>query len=819
MRVPAAIAAIPLLAGSAAGVLLVDHIPERLILAFAATAIFGVLAAFGFLEEDLPPAVVVTLVCAYASAGLSIGLVSARAAYAPSLLQWFESRAPEASAPVAVEGIIREDAALSEFGASLAIGVRRVSATGGAARAVLGGVRMAVGGRVSATHLAQWRAGRVVRISALLRRPTVFRDPGVQDDTRALARRGVVLIGSVKSASLVEVLDRGSVLEEVAAAVRARVRRVLSARIGPLSSRSAAIATAILIGDRTGLSEPDERRLRDGGTYHVIAISGGNIAILTAMLMGIARLLRLPLRIAAAVSIAVLLFYGEVAGGAASVERAVSGAVVFLAAYLLDHRGSPLNTISVAGVVGAAASPVATLDPGFLLSFGATAGIMLGVPRLMPPDRQAGGWIHSAGRAAWGLLAATLCAEIALTPIAAVLFSRITAAGLLLNFAAIPLMTVVQAGSMVLAVLGDSGRWAADPIALIVHRCATGLVESARLVDVAPWLARDVSPPAWWLCASYYLACAGVLWLRQGSLPRFGAAGVLMLSGFLIVASPSFSSSGQVPPPAESTLRVVVLDVGQGDATILTLPDGTSLLIDCGGLAGTSFDMGGRVVLPALRALGVRRLHALVLTHGDPDHIGGAEAVTQRMRPHNVWEGVPVPPHSGLRALMARAGETHAVWRTVRPGDLERVAGVEIRILHPPPPDWERQRVRNDDSIVIQVDYGDVSILLPGDIGAATERTLVRSLQLRPTVILKAAHHGSATSSSDQFLEATRPDVVVFSSGRDNRFGHPASVVVERVARRGVPMLNTADDGAVFVETDGKKVEVTGWTGRTMTIR
>ncbi|CAN5777630.1 DNA internalization-related competence protein ComEC/Rec2 [soil metagenome] len=819
MRVPAAIAAIPLLAGSAAGVVLVDHIPERLILAFAATAMFGLLAAFGFLEEDLPLAVVVTLVGAYTSAGLSMGLASARAAYTPSLLQWFASHAPEASAPVAVEGIIREDAAPSEFGAAMAIGVRQVPATGEASWAVRGGVRVAVGGNLSATHLSQWRVCRVVRMSALLRRPTVFRDPGVQDDTRQLARRGVVLVGSVKSASLVDVLERGSALEERAAAVRARVRRVLSARIGPFGSRSAAIATAILIGDRTGLSEPDERRLRDGGTYHVIAISGGNIAILTAMLMGIARLVRVPLRIAAVVSIAVLLFYGEVAGGAASVERAVSAAVVFFAAHALDHRGSPLNTISVAGLIGTAASPVAALDPGFLLSFGATAGIMLGVPRLMPLSRQAGGWLQSTVRATLGLLAATLCAEIALAPIAAVLFSRITAAGLALNFAAIPLMTVVQAGSMVLAVLGDAGRWAADPMALIVHQCATGLVESARLVDIAPWLARDVSPPAWWLCAAYYLACAGVLWSRQFSLPRFGAAGVLMLSGILIVASPSFSSSGQVPPPPEGTLRVVVLDVGQGEATIVTLPDGSSLLIDSGGLAGTSFDIGGRVVMPALRAFGVRQLHALVLTHGDPDHTGGADAVIQRMRPHNVWEGVPVPPHPGLRALSARAGEVDAVWRTVRPGDLERAAGVEIRILNPPPPDWERQRVRNDDSIVLQVDYGDVSILLPGDIGADSERTIVGPLQLRPTVILKAAHHGSATSSSDEFLEATRPDAVIFSSGRDNRFGHPAPVVVERFGTRKVPMFNTAEDGAVFVETDGKKVEVRGWTGRTMKIR
>jgi competence protein ComEC len=154
----------------------------------------------------------------------------------------------------------------------------------------------------------------------------------------------------------------------------------------------------------------------------------------------------------------------------------------------------------------------------------------------------------------------------------------------------------------------------------------------------------------------------------------------------------------------------------------------------------------------------------------------------------------------------------------VRPGDVERAGGVEIRILHPPAPDWERQRVRNDDSVVIELRYHDVSILLPGDIGAEVERALIPQLRLGSVVILKAAHHGSATSSSEAFIEATDPRAVIFSAGRNNRFGHPAPVVVQRFVRRGVEMFNTAHDGAVFVETDGNTVEVRGWrTGRTMT--
>ena len=135
---------------------------------------------------------------------------------------------------------------------------------------------------------------------------------------------------------------------------------------------------SILIGDRTGLSDEDERRLQDAGTYHVIAISGGNIAILTAVLVFVARASRVHYRAAALVSIVILLFYAQVAGGSPSVSRAVAAAVVFLCAVIVDHRGAPLNVVAVAGILGVAAIPVSVLDAGFLLSFGATAGIILG---------------------------------------------------------------------------------------------------------------------------------------------------------------------------------------------------------------------------------------------------------------------------------------------------------------------------------------------------------------------------------------------------------------------------------------------------------
>ena len=200
------------------------------------------------------------------------------------------------------------------------------------------------------------------------------------------------------------------------------------------------------------------------------------------------------------------------------------------------------------------------------------------------------------------MLAATLCAEIAIAPIAASFFSRLTAAGLVVNFAAIPLMTVVQCASMVLLALSPASDTAADAVAIVVHVAASGLLESSRFVELAPWLARDVPAPAWWLCAVYY-AAAALLLVR----PTRGRMALLVAATTCLVTGPRFAARGLVPLPEPGRLRVVVLDVGQGDATLIVPPRGDAVLVDTGGLAGTTFDIGTRVLVPALRALGIAR--------------------------------------------------------------------------------------------------------------------------------------------------------------------------------------------------------------------
>jgi competence protein ComEC len=846
MRAPAVLLAIPLAVGCAAGLTIGERAPDVFRICAAASALLALLGAIGALASGTDTAAECT-VCLVAGAfvvGLSFGADAAMRAYRSPLVEWFNAH-HSGTGPLVVRGQLREDAAQTPMGVSLVVDVREVEPCGAADHGpaphracwMRGGVRLSVLGSLVSGAMGQWRAGRRVQVTATLRQPVTYRNPGVPDEQRALARRGIALVGSVKSAAMVEVLARGSRAAEWASSFRAWVRSVLAATVAPWSERSAGVAAAIVIGDRTGLAQDDEERLQAAGTYHVIAISGGNIAILTVLLLGAGRWLGTSPRFGAAVAIVVLLSYSQITGPAPSVDRAIAAAVLFLGGRLLELRAPSINILAVAATAGLSSSPTAVFDPGFLLSFGATLGILIGVPR--PPQSRTSravarqgtvapiAALRWLGRGAITLMTATAAAEVALAPIGAALFGRVTCAGLLLNVAAIPLMTVIQAGS-----LATLGAWLFDrdfarACGYVVHASARGLVDSARIVDLAPWVSRELAPPSWWLLAAYYGAL--VLALLRTRVTR-AAAALTACFGLLIVIGPNATTRDGVTLPRPDVMRLVFLDVGQGDATLLMFPGPRAFLIDAGGLPaaplqdpmdGPAFDIGARVVSRALRAFGVRSLDTFVLTHADPDHIGGARTILSSFRPRAIWEGVPVPPHEPLRWLADTADRIGAEWRTVVAGDHLRIANVDIHVLHPPPPEWERQRVRNDDSVVVAVRFGDVSVILPGDIGREGEAHALGHLDELGTpriTVLKAPHHGSATSSTQEFLEHVHPSAVIFSAGRANRFGHPAPVVVERYRAMGTTMFSTAEDGAVILDTDGESVEIRTWSGRVVTM-
>jgi competence protein ComEC len=725
------------------------------------------------------------------------------------------------------------------------IGKEVGSESQGTSRAVQGGLLVTVVGSLAPSSIDEWRAGRRVRMPVQLHRPGRYLDPGVSDGERRLARSGTTLVGTVKSGALVETIGYGGWWSEAAGAVRLFARRAIARAVGRWSPQSAAIVTAIVIGDRAGLDDDVQRRLQEAGTYHVIAISGGNIAILAGLLVGVFRLTGCLGRGAMFAAIGALVAYASLVVGGASVARATLMAVLYFAARAFDQRSPPLNVLWVAVALLVVTAPLSIADPAFGLTFGATLGILIVAPLVTQrstqnpqqrvfsacsacPERMRRS-VSALNGVARGIFVASLAAEAMLFPVGALVFSRVTFAGLGLNFLAIPLMGVAQlAGMAVVPAMLISTRLA-TAAGWIAHVGAGGLVWSADLVRFAPVVTYRVAPPGWSAVVIYYvsLAACWALW-RRSKVPAItarwpgrrllarvhrAAMAAALASALWILAQPWTLRAMR----GEGLLHMTFLDVGQGESLLVRFPRGSTMLVDAGGLAGSpGFDIGDRVVAPVLRQEGIRRLDSVVLTHGDPDHIGGAAAIVREFRPREVWEGIPVPRFEPLTALRVEAQAVGAHWRNVYRGDRLAVDGVDIEAVHPGPADWERQKVRNDDSIVLDVRWRDVSVLLTGDVGREVERTLAAGTQPAAVRVLKVPHHGSLTSSSPEFVQAIHPQIAVFSAGRANHFGHPAPAVLQRYRDIGAAIFRTDQDGAITVDTDGYSIDVRTFTGRTL---
>ena len=837
MRVAVALPTSGLLVGCVLGALWPDAPFVFLITLLIASAIFAV-AAFYAASRFLFAA---CLIVCFAAGGMLLAVREWQEDWRPTLKVAFESIArderhelqasgrlvpEEGSASVVVVGVLQSDAAPTSGGAiSLNLATRwigRVRSAGGridpAANPVTGGLLLTVVGALAAEHQHEWRAGRLIRAPAQIHLPSFYLDPGVPDQRRVLARRGTVLVGTVKSAALVEVEARGSPVSEAAASIRALSRQAIASSVGGWSARAAGIVTAIVIGDRSGLDESVERRLQEAGTYHVIAISGGNIAILAGLTLVIFRVAGFLGRGAIVSAMGGLVGYGYLVGGGASVDRATMMAVVYLAGRALDLRGPPMNALVLVAGILLAIDPLSIVDPAFLLTFGATVAIIATsaevdvrkLPRLATPLA--------------GMLVASVAAEAALLPVSATIFSRVTFAGLALNFLAIPLMAVAQISGMVIVPLFVASERLASVVGWVAYLGAEGLVRTADLVSYAPFVTWRVAPPNLLASALYYLAALSAwhLWRRRvhvtGSAESRATAGVrrsaaviALLSALWIVGEPwtRMRASG------DGRLHVTFIDVGQGDSALVRFPRGTTLLVDAGGLPGSgSFDIGDRVVAPVLRESGVRRLGTIALTHGDVDHIGGAGSAILEFRPWEIWEGVPVPRSGALQAIHESAAVVHSQSRNVQTNDAMFVDGVAVIVRHPTLPDWERQDPRNDDSIVLELRWRDISIVLTGDISAEVEREIASNFPPAPLRVIKVPHHGSITSSSSAFVRALNPRVAVVSVGRSNRFGHPAPVVLQRYEEVQAAVFRTDRDGAVSVDTDGTSLDVHTFTGK-----
>ncbi len=713
---------------------------------------------------------------------------------------------PRHSQPVLARVVLREDAGRRDGFVSLRVAVTALQDAAGWTT-VEGGAALSVSGDVPARVLESWHEGVTLEMPVTFRRPARFLNDGVPNDELARALSGTSVLGTVKSRRLVEQVHEGGWLDRTAAGARRRIRHTVASAVGHDDPVSGAVVTAVLIGDDSGLPDDLRERWQMAGTYHVLAISGGNIAVVVLLAMGCGLSTGRSPRVAACLALLVLAGFAIVVTSGVSVRRATLMAALHLVARAIDHRTSSWHVLAVAVAAMVVADPLSLRDAGFLLTCGATLALIGSVRRAGPASAPT--------LLRWLVLSvwATLAVEAVVFPIGLWFFGRVSLAGIPLNIVAVPLMTVAQVAGLACVALDAVGGgvraagWVAQHAVSVLDWCTT----ISQGVPGLVWLAPRPAVP---LLVVYYMAL-GAWWAGPRAATVAAGALALCTAAVLAVGPARLTTAWQ----QTSGLHVTVLDVGQGESLLVETDQGR-LLVDAGGRPfGEGTEIGRRVVVPAIWARGATSLDALLITHADPDHVGGAGAVFDALAVGALWLGVDVPNHLPTRELRDRAVALRVPVIHQRDGRRAAWGGARIRVLHPPEPDWERRRVRNDDSVVLEIVYGDVAVLLAGDISAEVERRILSSLTPAPIRVLKVAHHGSRTSSTAALVEGWRPDVALVSCGRGNTFGHPAPEVLARLTAAGATVLRTDADGQIMLWTDGRQVRARTYRGRHVWVR
>ncbi|HEX7219927.1 MAG TPA: DNA internalization-related competence protein ComEC/Rec2 [Burkholderiales bacterium] len=603
-----------------------------------------------------------------------------------------------------------------------------------------------------------------------LRRPHGHVNPYGFDYEAWLLERGVGATGYVRNKAAQRKLgSRNGFLDWIEKA-REAVRDRFQSQLG--ATPAAGILAALAVGDQRAISAEEWRLFNRTGVTHLMSISGLHVTLVSGLAAWLvafgwrrwpAAALRLPARKAAAIAaIAAALGYTLLAGFAVPAQRTFYMVSVVALALWLGRISSPARTLALALAVVVAADPWAPLAPGLWLSFGAVALIFYVAVR----EWRVLQW----ARMQWAI-------TIGLAPAALVLFGQVSLAGPLANALAIPLVSVVITPLALLAVifpfeiLVQAAAWLVEWLLVFLEWCAA-LPGALWQQHVPPWWAALLAI----LGAAWMLAPRGVPWRTSG----------------LALMAPAFALAPAAPAAGEAW--ITTLDVGQGLAVVVRTASRT-LLYDAGPTYGPEADSGGRIVVPLLRAAGVAGVDMLVLTHEDTDHLGGALTVLETLQVRALASSLP--RGHALHALAPARSRCAA-------GAAWEWDGVRFEFLHPGP-GWENVR-RNNQSCVLRVEAGGNSMLLAGDIERAAEVSLIEK-QIRTNVLL-VPHHGSRTSSSEEFIAAVAPRWAVVAAGYRNRFGHPAREVLERYERAGIGVLRTDRDGAVSVLLKRDALEV-----------
>ncbi|TSA53765.1 MAG: DNA internalization-related competence protein ComEC/Rec2 [Nitrosomonadaceae bacterium] len=640
--------------------------------------------------------------------------------------------------------------------------------------------------------LPQINAGERWQLTARLKRPHGSSNPHGFDFEESTLERNIRATGYVRKANdnlrLDEMVNRPAYrIERLRQEIRERFIQALP------DHAYSGVLVALAIGEQRSIPREQWQVFTRTGVNHLMSISGLHVTMVSSLVFALVYwlwrcnhylTLRLPARKAAAVAgLAAALGYALLAGFAVPAQRTVYMLAVVSIALWSGRFTSATAVLTWALLAVVVLDPWAVLSPGFWLSFGAIAIIMLVTVGRIGRMHWLTGW----ARVQWAI-------TLGLIPPLLAMFQQVSLVSPLANAIAIPLVSLVVVPLTLLAALP-----LLDFMLLPAHMVLSGCMELLRwLSEVAQAVWSQHAPPPWTIAAGM----AGIVWML---LP--GGGGLGFTAGFparwlgAVALLPMFLL---LPPrPAAGELWLTVLDVGQGLAVVARTENNT-LLYDTGPGFNSDADSGNRIIIPFLRGEGIRQLDTMVVSHADADHSGGALSVL---------DAIPVQWLVSSLKADHPVQQTTGNKRSCRAGESWDWDGVRFDMLHPLEQDYASPKLKtNALGCVLKITTAHGSVLLPADIEKKSERELLaRAGDTLPATVLVAPHHGSKTSSTEEFIQQVKPALTIFTVGYRNRFGHPREEVLQRYRTQGSRLLRSDTDGAVLLRFADNNVTVETW--------